>query len=245
MKDDKNLHAGHRNRLKNRFLDSGLDSFETHNILELLLFYSIPQKDTNDIAHELLNHFGSLKNVFDADFEELIKVNGIKENSATLIKLIPALSRAYIKSKTEDVEIFDSADKIEEFLLSVYFGVTNEVVYAMLLNNKFELISLEKLHEGSVNSSLIEPRKLVEAVVKKNASMVILAHNHPNGFPSPSVDDIETTGTLLTTCDAIGVQLLEHFVVSETGCMPIMYHTGSFGSTNKANKLLFRKKYNR
>ena len=109
---DKVSHEGHRQRLKNRFLTEGLDSFETHNILELLLFYSIPQRDTNGIAHKLLDTFGSLKGVFEADFEELIKIDGIKENTATLLKLIPEVARAYFHEEMDEQKIFDTAEKI-------------------------------------------------------------------------------------------------------------------------------------
>lgn len=105
-------HEGHRERLKNRFLTSSLDNFEPHNILELLLFYSIPRQDTNEIAHALLDRFGSLKGVFDADFSELIKIKGIKENSATLIKLIPQISRAYMFEEINKEKIFDHIDKV-------------------------------------------------------------------------------------------------------------------------------------
>ena len=105
-------HEGHRQRLKNRFLNDGLSGFEKHNILELLLFYSIPQKDTNDIAHELLKTFGSLKGVFEADFSELMKVKGIKENSATLLKLIPEVARQYMLEEVDSERVFDTAEKI-------------------------------------------------------------------------------------------------------------------------------------
>ena len=101
-------HEGHRQRLKNRFLEHGLESFEKHNILELLLFYSIPQKDTNDLAHTLLDHFGTLRGVFEADFSELIKIPGIKENTATLIKLIPELAREYMFEEVSEDKVFDT-----------------------------------------------------------------------------------------------------------------------------------------
>ena len=156
-----NLHEGHRGRLKERFLEQGIDSFEPHNILELLLFYSIPRKDTNEIAHELLKSFGTLKGVFDADFNDLIKVDGIKENSATLLKLIPAIARAYATDKYSSNYVFDTAEKAGEFFLDKYVGEKNEIIYLLLLNNKFEMLDLVKLHEGSVNSAQISPRRVV------------------------------------------------------------------------------------
>ena len=243
MANEKNLHEGHRGRLKNRFLNNGLESFEDHNILEMLLFYSIPRKDTNDIAHELIHHFGSLKAVFDADFDELIKFKGISENSATLIKMIPAISRAYLTNKSNKKPVLDNVSAIKEFLFHTYFGETKEVVYLILLNNKFELISLERIHEGSVNSAQIELRKLVDLIVKKNASSIILAHNHPDGFPSPSYEDIQTTADLISTLNLIDIQLIEHFVVTENACTPIIHNTPHLREECPANLLIYKKPY--
>ena len=109
---ENNVHEGHRQRLKNRFIETGFQGFEPHNILELLLFYSIPRKDTNVIAHNLLNRFGSLKNVFNASFEDLIQVEGIKENSATLIKMVPLIAKEYVDSSLPKNPTFDTANKI-------------------------------------------------------------------------------------------------------------------------------------
>ena len=243
MKDEKNLHEGHRGRLKNRFLTSGLDSFEDHNILEMLLFYSIPRKDTNDIAHELIAHFGSLKAVFDADLDELVKVKGISENSATLIKMIPAIAKAYLSNKSNKRPTLDDINTIKEFLFHTYFGETKEVVYLLLLNNKLELISLEKLHEGSVNSSQIEMRKLLDLIIKKNASSVILAHNHPDGMPCPSYEDIQTTSELLSTLGPLNISLIEHFVVTEHQVVPIIHNTSSLRDICPDNMLIFKKPY--
>ena len=121
-----NPHKGHRDRLKKRFLQSGIDDFEDHNKLELLLFYAIPQKDTNPIAHELLDTFGSLSNVLDAPFEELIKVKGISESSAVLLKLIPPLSRSYLNDKYKNGFVINSTEQAGEFLMPKFIGLTTE-----------------------------------------------------------------------------------------------------------------------
>lgn len=241
MSNKENIHEGHRQRLKNRFNDSGLDNFEAHNILELLLFYSIPRKDTNEIAHNLLNHFGTLRGVFDAEFEELLNVNGIKENSATLIKLIPAIAREYISSKHGEKKRFDTAEKIGDFLIDKYFGETKEVVYAVLMNNNFEIIACEKIHEGTVNSAHVSARKIVDLYVKFNASMVVLAHNHPNGNVCPSMDDIETTRQLYSAFEAIDISLIEHFVVAGNDYCPIINTTDTLKYKNKDNRDFFRR----
>ncbi len=227
-------HEGHRERLKNRFLSSGLDNFESHNILELLLFYSIPRQDTNEIAHALIDRFGSVKGVFDADFSELIKVKGIKENSATLIKLIPQLAKAYMTEEEDNEDmIFEHADKIGEYFVRKFIGETKEVVYIMLLDNKFKLIKVEKVFEGSVNSSSVDTRKIAELVFLNNASSLIIAHNHPNGVHFPSQEDIETTGLFSSIFPSIGVNFLEHFVVAGKNYCPIMYDLDIFRSRNE------------
>ena len=242
--DNKSLHEGHRQRLKNKFLENGFQGFEPHNILELLLFYSIPRKDTNEIAHRLLNEFGSLKNVFNANFEDLIKVNGISENSATLIKMLPLIAKEYTDASFKEVPVFDTAQKIGEFFVNKYVGEKNEIVYAMLLSNKFELLSLVKVHEGSVNSAWVSTRKILDAVVKHNAPMLVLAHNHPEGTVCPSMDDINTTASLSSAFETFDIKLVEHFVVAGNEFCPIVRSSTTFNANTPESKSLFKRTAN-
>lgn len=239
--NDKNVHEGHRNRLKERFNEHGIESFEPHNVLELLLFYSIPRKDTNEIAHKLLDAFGSLQGVFDANFNDLIKVDGIKENSATLIKLIPAIARVYATDKYSSSYLFDKAEKVGDFFLDKYIGEKNEVIYLLLLNNRYEKIDVVKLHEGSVNSAQVSPRKIIDLVVKHNASMIVLAHNHPDGNAFPSMEDINTTVELMTLLERFDVRLLEHYVVSNNEYYTIIHSMESLKHYSKDNRDFFRR----
>ena len=234
-------HEGHRQRLKNRFLNDGLSGFEKHNILELLLFYSIPQKDTNDIAHELLKTFGSLKGVFEADFNELIKVKGVKENTATLLKLIPEVARQYMLEEVDGEKVFDTAEKIGKYFIRKYIGEVNEVVYMMLLDNGYKVINVVRVHEGSVNSSSITLRQIMTEVIKSNASMVVLAHNHPNGAPVPSMEDMNTTYSLKNTLSSYDVKLIEHILVAGHEYFPIMNETQSMNERSEEHKRIFRK----
>lgn len=228
MADTKNIHEGHRDRLRDKFLLNGFEGFDHHNILELLLFYSIPRKDTNEIAHNLLNHFGSLKNVFEADYAELLEVKGITKNSATLIKMVPKIAKEYMDdSFKSESNVFDSASKIGHFFVNKFLGEKNEIVYAMLLNNKFELLNVVPVHEGSVNSALVPARKILDAVVKHNASMVVLAHNHPDGFACPSMDDINTTADLAALFAPFDIKLIEHFLVAGNQYYPVIQYTKS------------------
>lgn len=208
------MHKDHRKHTKDRFLSEGLDSFEPHNVLELLLFYSIPQKDTNETAHMLINRFGSLSAVFDAPYDDLLTVPGISEHSATLIKLIPAISRRYAMEKNSKVTKLSSIEDIGKYLVARYLGVTEETVLLLLLDNKFGLIDCVKVHEGSVNSSAITMRKLIETALFKRASMVVLAHNHPSGVALPSSDDLFTTQQVNRAFDLVEIGMLAHIIVA-------------------------------
>ena len=208
------MHKDHRKHTKDRFLSEGLDSFEPHNVLELLLFYSIPQNDTNETAHMLINRFGSLSAVFDAPYDDLLTVPGISEHSATLIKLIPAISRRYAMEKNSKVTKLSSIEDIGKYLVARYLGVTEETVLLLLLDNKFGLIDCVKVHEGSVNSSAITMRKLIETALFKRASMVVLAHNHPSGVALPSSDDLFTTQQVKRAFDLVEIGMLAHIIVA-------------------------------
>ena len=208
------MHKEHRIRVKNRFLAEGFDHFEPHNILEMLLFYAIPQKDTNELAHSLINRFGSLEKVFDASFEELMTVPGIKEHSATLIKMIPSLARVYYMEKNKAGESLTNLDAWGQYFVNRYIGIEVETVFLLLLDNKLNIIECAKIHEGSVNSSAISIRKMAEIIFAKNASMVVLAHNHPSGLPIPSSEDLSTTQEILRSFRSLEIRLLAHIIVA-------------------------------
>ena len=216
------MHENHRERVKNRFLTTGLDDFAPHNVLELLLFYAIPQRDTNELAHSLIERFGSLDKVFDAPIEELKKIRGISEHSATLIKLIPALARRYTIEKNKKDIIFNDVDTMGNYFVAKYIGVTVETVLLLSLDNKFNAIDCTVIHEGSVNSCEITVRRLAEIAFKNNASMVVLAHNHPSGLAIPSSADLFTTRQLKTALNLLGIKMLAHIVVAGENYTNIM-----------------------
>ena len=226
-RSDEISHKGHRERLKRQFRATGLEHLDDYRVLELLLFYAIPQIDTNPLAHRLIDRFGSLAGVFDASFDELYAVEGIGENAATLIKLIPSAASYYLTSTESHAhKKYDTAEAVGKFLVNLYIGVSVETIYLLLLNNKHELIDTIKVHEGSVNSVSISPRRLIEPAIFKRASMVILAHNHPGGVAIPSSEDIHTTCTLKDSFDLVGITMLEHFVVAGNRYAPILIKCG-------------------
>lgn len=211
----KNIHEGHRKRLKKRFVNEDLDSFEHHNVLELLLFYSIPRMDTNEIAHNLIKQFGGISEVFDAPFSELIKIKGVSENTATLIKLVPSLSRVYMQNKTADVKVLDSSKKIGEYFINQFIGKTQELVYIMCLDSSCSIINCDILTQGTVTQANVSIRSITEIVVKHNACSVVLAHNHPRGLAVASNEDVITTIAIKKALKQLDIVLLDHIIVAQ------------------------------
>lgn len=207
-------HGGHRGRMKDRFLKTGFTGFQPHNILELLLFYSIPQRDTNDLAHELIDRFGSLSGVFDAAYDDLLKIKGISHNTATLIKMIPELAGAYIEDRNSAGIIMDTVEKIGDFLLSKYIGATNERIYLICLDNKFKLLNCAMMGEGSLNKVGFNPRRIMERAIQCSASSIVLSHNHPHGTALPSDADLLITRQLQEMASILEIRLWDHIIVA-------------------------------
>ncbi len=213
MSEIDNPHKHHRQRLRHRFLQEGLGSFKKHNILELLLFYSLPRKDTNEIAHRLIEKFGSLSAVFDADYEALIACDGISENTATLLKFVPQLARAYLIDKDTRYSTFGDSEKLGKFLVNYFIGEPREKLIAIFMNNRMEMIDITVISTGTVSSSEISVRKITEAGFAKKAASFILAHNHPDGNASPSDNDLIITNEYRALFKKLGMPLIEHYVI--------------------------------
>ncbi len=216
------MHDGHRERTRQRIINEGTDSFEEHQLLEALLFYSIPRADTNETAHRLIEEFGSLAGVFSASREELMRVAGVGESSALLINLIAGINRKIVLSENRAAGCFDSMGKICKYLANMYAGVNIERVYMMMFDNGMKLIDCVRICEGTVNAAVMQPRVMVEKALLKHASAVVVAHNHPNGIAVPSGDDISTTEMLRSAFDLMGIQLIEHIVIAGRNYAPIM-----------------------
>ena len=216
---------GHRGRLKARFLTDGLDNFNEINALELLLFYTIPRCDTNPIAHRLLDRFGSFSGVLDADYNELIEVDGVSEHTATYLKLLPEAARYYQSNKIMQRKELATLYDIGEFFVRKYVGVTKETVYMLLLDNKRCIISVEKVHEGSVSSAAVSVRKMAELALRKRAASVVIAHNHPSGIAVPSPDDILVTKNIRDALATLEIEFIDHFIIAENKYCMIMNNT--------------------
>lgn len=221
MKDGPALHEGHRKRLKNLYLQNGLDSFPDHNILELLLFFTIPRVDTNETAHALLRQFGSLSSVLEASPEELQKVPGVGENSALLLHMIPALSRAYRLDKFFRGGKTMLTDDLGQYFVEEFTGINEERVLLLLLDNMGRMIGCDTVFDGSPGSVTMDTRKILKIALDRKAASVVLAHNHPGGRLSPSQADIEATRSLAKLLHAAGIYLREHILVSGESWIPI------------------------
>ncbi len=208
-------HDGHRKRLKARFVKSGLDDFEPHNILELLLFYSIPRKDTNPIAHKLISRFGSLSGVFDAKPEELMKVDGITENTAVLISMVPQMARKYLEDKADALNAIGGFKDIGMYLMPKFIGRTVETIMLASLDNKNKIISCNIIAEGESDHATLSKRKVMEEAMRVGATRVILAHNHPRGFAMPSSEDIYLTKEIYALLSSVGIELVDHVIFAE------------------------------
>ncbi len=209
------MHEGHRKRLKARLKEEGLEHFSEINILELLLFYSIPRRDTNPIAHALLDKYDNLANVLEAEFDDLLDVDGITENSASLITMLVPLYRRYMSIKSQPGRIIEDLADAAEYLTHTYLGEKNEVVKLMAMDSKGKLIGTYRLFEGNFNSVDINMRRLVETVILSKASSVILAHNHPDGIALPSEQDVATTRKIFHVLKDISVDLLDHIIIAD------------------------------
>ncbi len=209
------LHDGHRARKREQFNKHGLDAFADHEALELLLFYAIPRRDTNALAHRLLDRFGSLDGVFSASLEELCRVEGLGDSAATLIRLLFPLCRRVRTAAGAMPVILDTTERAGEYFLELFFGEKQEKLYEACLDAKGKLLSLYCLSEGNVDRISVNMRKVVENALASNASAVLLAHNHPSGIALPSEEDQHSTLQVRSALRAVGVGLADHIVVAD------------------------------
>ena len=217
-----NPHKNHRERVKRKYLDHGIECFADHEILEMILFYSVPQKDTNELAHCLIDRFGSLRGVLNATPEELSEVNGIKEHSAVLLGIIRDVNRRCVLSEVKKGELFDTVSKIGNYLIGYFSGLSYERVAVMLLDNSMRLIDCVKISDGTVSGATVDYRLIAQIAMSRHATSVVLAHNHPFGVIVPSRDDREISRAVEAALSVLGINLIEHIIVNEEAFTPTM-----------------------
>ncbi len=209
-----NVHQGHRQRLRDRFLRQGLDGFAEHNALELLLFYALPRKDTNELAHRLLDAFGTLDAVFSAPAESLMKVKGVGENTAALIRLVPELSRRCSIVRDGDCKALPDSTAAGRYLLPRFMNCRDEVMYMVCLDAKLAILDCREINRGDTVSVDVNVRRIVQMALEKSATYVVLAHNHTSGLALPSKEDVAATLRVRQILAQVGVTLSDHIVVA-------------------------------
>lgn len=209
------IHDGHREKMRQRFMTGGLDAFADHEILELLLYYAIPRRDTNPIAHALMERYGSLPAVLAAPMEDLKRTEGIGESAAVLLHLVPQVCRRARLAQVGEDQVLNSSERAGAYLLECFDGESREVIYQLCLDRKGKLLACKRLGEGSVASADLDVRRLVENAILTGASAVILAHNHPSGVALPSDGDYTATMRVRAALNAIGIELADHIIVAD------------------------------
>lgn len=220
------IHQGHRARMKGRFAESDGKGLADHELLEMLLYYIIPRCDTNDLAHRLIEEFGSFAGVLEADASMLCRVDGIKESAALYLKALGEAARRYTAGKLlceeGNTPVFDTPAKIAAFMLPRYMGINVERVYLLLFDNAMHMIDCYHVCDGSISGVSLSIRRIVERAYRKGATAAILAHNHPGGIAVPSSDDVALTRHLDEALRLMEIPLLEHYVFAGRKYAPIM-----------------------
>lgn len=214
------LHHGHRQRLRRRFLEEGLEGFEDHQVLELLLFNVLPRQDTNALAHLLLRRFGGLSAALEADPADLATIPGMGDVAAAFLTLIPPLTRRYlIDREARDKPSLNDPAKAAAYVRALTAGRTEEVFYVLCLDQRARLLFPALLARGTVNEAHVHPRQVVEAALRHKAVEVILAHNHPSGNCTPSAADRHLTRILINALIPIGIRLVDHLITAGDRCL--------------------------
>ena len=213
----KNLGEGHRERLRKRYIKSGLEGFNDYEVLELLLTYSIARKDVKPIAKELIEKFGTIDEIAKSDVKSLLEVDGIGEGSAVFLKLIGDIALTLYREKIEDKDILTikSKNSLLSYLRGEIGYSPREEFKILFLDTSNKLIASETLFSGTIDKSAIYPREIVERVIKNRAKSVIFAHNHPSGSISPSKKDIELTQYMYDSLKLLEIRLLDHIIITK------------------------------
>lgn len=215
----KNLHEGHRARLKEKFLkalDEGNaeDVLLDHEFLELLLFFSIPVKNTNEIAHRLINEFGTISAIFDAEISSLLQIEDFGEKSALLFKVVSTAAKRYINDVNDIKTARLTPENVHMYIKNLFYGHTNEIAYILFLDSECVVRKIQRLSSGTVNATPLYPRDVVKMAVNERYPYVMLAHNHPNGNAMPSEEDLRMTRIIDAALTFIDVRLVDHVIVS-------------------------------
>ncbi len=216
-KPEKPHYHGHRARLRQRFLQGGPGALQDYELLELLLTFAIPYSDVKPLAKQLIAHFGSLSRVLDAAPEALMEVSGVREYSAVLIRLVKACTESYLKEEVLGRAKISSLSALVDYCRTSMGGLADEQFRVIFLNSQNEIIAEEIVQEGTVNQTVVYPRKVLELALKHKATGLILVHNHPSGNLTPSAADQELTRSLVKASHALNLTVHDHLIISRHG----------------------------
>jgi DNA repair protein RadC len=219
---DKPHYIDHRKRLRERFQRGGVDGMHDYELLELLLTYAIPQKDVKPVAKELVQRFGGLSGVLDAGQSQLQEVRGLGSISSTLIRLVKELCVTYLAEAMKHKDFLSSPRFVVDFARVKLSGLSHEAFMVIYLNVKNEVMNFETLTEGTVDSVVIYPRRIVESALSNHATGLILVHNHPSGHPEPSEEDKQITRAIIEAARTLDIRVLDHIVVAKDGFYSFM-----------------------
>jgi len=208
-----NPHTNHRKRMRYRYIKSGLDVLAEHEVVEMLLYYAIPRKDTNEIAHKIMGEYGSLHNLFEAPPADIAARCGLTENTAVLLSLIAPLSRRYNVSKWAGLRSFSSTKALGDYAKSLLIGEVLECFYVVCLDINFKFLSVELLAKGTVDRIELYPKEIVRSVIYRNASYVVLIHNHPSGSTDVSQADLNATNHIRKLMRGMEIEVVDHIIV--------------------------------
>ena len=212
---EKAVHAGHRARMRERFMKEGLSGFSEHEVLEFLLMFAIPQRDVNPLAHRLIDRFGSLSAVLESSPAELTRVDGVGENAAALLSLMPQLMGYYQHSAMGRKPVITNLAEARKYAGALFFGLHEERVYMICVDQSGRVLHPALMHRGTIDQVQIYPREVVETALRYHAHAVLLAHNHPSGLALPSPEDRQTTLVLKAALEAVGIVLADHIIVAD------------------------------
>ncbi len=237
-----NFHTGHRDRMRERVKRTGARALADHELLEMLLYYVQPRRDTNETAHELIEECGSLFAVLESPEERLCRVPMVHEQTALYLQLLGELARRYAVGKIEHAEdpmqrVYDSHPKIASLMYPRFLGRQTEQMYALLFDAGMHLADVFCVGEGSINSVSVTARAVAQRAYQRNAAAVVLAHNHPGGIATPSAEDIRLTRDLGAALALVGVPLVEHFIFTEHAYFPILAGCGAGEEPNTPEAL--------
>lgn len=208
-------HGGHRRRMRERFIqEENLRSFAPHETLEMLLYYAIPRQDTNPLAHRLIEHFGSLSAVLEADTASLAAVEGMGEQAAVLVSMMLPLFRIYLLDKTLPKQSIRDYTQIDQYCTALFTGATKEQCYVLAFDAKLKLKGCEMLSEGTVASVEMCPRRLISVLLKYGASGAVVTHNHLSDTAAPSIEDVEMTQLLTDLLEKMQIRLYDHVIIA-------------------------------